>query len=162
MSNQCVLTPNRPSVGNGSPSRRVSADLVIMMAPAALVLVLVIAAIFFGSYLYYPNQFGIGTLFIREKNHFLFSASELSTFPQTVDRHVTMQFIQRQPLIIIGLACSPDSLFSCSTPTIRAKRIVNAARWRSPRSPPIQVMACRARAGQGRDVAPVWIQPCPR
>lgn len=162
MPNQCVLTPNRPSVGNGSPSRGVSADLVIMMSPAALVLVFVIAAISFGSYLYHPNQFGIGTLFIRAKNHFLLTASELSIFPQTIHRHVTMQFIQRQPLITIGLACSPDSLFSCSTPAIRAKRIVDAARWRSPRSPPIHVMSCRARAGQGRDVVPVWIQPCPR
>ena len=162
MSTQCVLTPNCASVGSGSAPHRASADLMIMIGPAALVLVFFIAALSCGSYLFQANRFGMGASFILAKDYILLTASELSTFPQTIDHQITMQYIQRQPLIAIGLMCGPDFLLSCSTPAIPAQRVRRAARWRSTRSPPLHVMSCRARAGQGRDVAPLWIQPCAR
>jgi len=52
MSTQCVLTPNRPSVGPGSAPRKASADFMIMIGPAALVLVFFIAALSCASYLF--------------------------------------------------------------------------------------------------------------
>ena len=162
MSTQCVLTPNRPSVGPGPAPRKASADLMIMIGPAALVLVFFIAALSCASYLFQENRFGMGASFILAKNDVLLTASELSALPQTIDHQIAMQFIQRQPLITFGLMCGPDFLLSCSTPAIPAQRVWRAARWRSTRSPPGHVMSCRTRAGQVGDGVPLWIQPCPR
>lgn len=162
MPTQCVLTASRPSVDSGSAPHRASATLMMVMGPAALMLLLLLAAIFCGSYLFQAHRFGIGSSFILAKHQLLPTAAELAAFPQAIDHQVVMQFIRRYSPITIDLPCASDLLFACSTPAIPEKRYVRAAHWRLTRSPPIRVMSCRARAGQGRDVVPVWTQPCPR
>lgn len=162
MPTQCVLTASRPSVNSGSASHRASAALMMVMGPAALMLLLLLAAIFCGSYLFQAHRFGIGSSFILAKHQLLPTAAELAAFPQAIDHQAVMQFIRRYSPITIGLPCASDLLFACSTPAIPEKRYVRAAHWRLTRSPPIRVMSCRAPAGQGRDVVPVWTQPCPR